>query len=220
MWPDRTNCELVREFKKGDLIYGLNNIRQIYAVRIREKIDYKHVTVDTINNNYMFMYDYDRNGVPEELHGYFNYYRNGSGYGRKEPKKGIKADLDNQPWDIRRLCKSAIKYTVRKGFKIRFVVDGIDFARVVTKCRYQPYDDTYHEDDSYTASELRFIYRNWLTLKFNIVFYSFGERIQPPWRNNPAAWRYCIQKYNEVNSPALLKRLTRDISRSSGSRTV
>ncbi|MCP3965178.1 MAG: hypothetical protein GY750_20560 [Lentisphaerae bacterium] len=220
MWPDRTNCTLVRDFRKGDFAYGLNNIRQIYARALRDRIKYEHVTIDTINNQFMFKYDYDRKSVPLELLPYFHYYRNGSGYGKKTASTGVKADLDNDPWDIRRLCKSAIKYTAKNGNKIRFIIDGIDFARVIAKCKYNEHKSKYCEDNSYTASELRFIYRNWSSLKYNIVFYSFGDKVLEPWRDNAAQWAHCRKKYHAEKSPLLFKQVKQELKRQSEPRTV
>lgn len=79
------------------------------------------------------------------------------------------------------LCKRAIDFTVSHGRKIRFLLDGLNLQDVTSKARrYGP---------SFTASELRYIYRNWNRFRDHVVFYENGIRSeQAPWEIDLAAW--------------------------------
>lgn len=77
---------------------------------------------------------------------------------------------------LKKSCKLGILWTLLKGNKIHFVLDGYDFKITFQKTSF-----------SYSSSELRFIYRNWAYLikEFpkQIIFYSDYKVVNPPWEN-------------------------------------
>ncbi len=104
--------------------------------------------------------------------------------------EGIKEDLAQRIGEnrsvlknthVKFLCKRAIDFTVSHERKIRFLLDGLNLQDVTSKAtRYGP---------SFTASELRYIYRNWDRFKDHVFFYENGIRSkQAPWEIDPAAW--------------------------------
>ncbi len=84
---------------------------------------------------------------------------------------------------FKRFCKDAISYTIQKGHKIHFLLDGLNMAQVTEVEGGDP------NRESYTSSELRYIYRNWGEFKGHIIFYLNGKTTNPPWtKENRQSW--------------------------------
>ena len=79
---------------------------------------------------------------------------------------------------LKRQCKLGLQMAVKGTIPVHFVLDGIDIDLVATK--------KWDYGQSITASELRWIRRNWEVLKQSVTFY-FGDRVvAAPWEQDPA----------------------------------
>jgi len=70
--------------------------------------------------------------------------------------------------------------TMEEDNKIRFILDGIKSEDVVPGGKF---------DDKCTATELRFIYRNWGSFKNKVSFYRKDQEVPAPWLTEPAIWK-------------------------------
>jgi hypothetical protein len=205
---DHQSLPLREDFQAGDLFYGLQKLaRESYSLIARDKVtpDSGFVfsepapTPEPVIQNSVLPRP---NFAPEQ-----NFYTTADVYNRafgrsfKTPRDeeyksfmltadGIKDGLtkkivDNQSIfsapHLKFLCKRAIDFTVGHERKIRFLLDGLNLQDVTSKAtRYGP---------SFTASELRYIYRNWDRFRDHVVFYENGRRSeQTPWEIDPEAW--------------------------------
>lgn len=101
-------------------------------------------------------------------------------------------------WDrVKKSCKAGIQYTVDSGNKVHFILDGIDQNAVVNKHNYQTQQPevkvnpiTGDSQQNITASELRFIHRNWKNPQFHsgVEFWQGGKKVAAPWVQNPQLW--------------------------------
>ncbi|PFN46517.1 toxin, partial [Bacillus thuringiensis] len=77
-----------------------------------------------------------------------------------------------------------------------FVLDGLDMEHVVNKTKGT--GNSRGPGDSVTASELRYVYRNYDKLKGRVIFYRNNEKLdKAPWEENPGLWG----AYKPTNRP-------------------
>ncbi|MGX1461715.1 insecticidal toxin complex protein TccC [Bacillus thuringiensis] len=85
--------------------------------------------------------------------------------------------------------------------KIHFVLDGLNIEHVVNKTKRLTNErkgSPAGPGQSITASELRYIYRNYDKLKGRVTFYEGNEQLsQAPWEHNPKLWG----NYKPTNRP-------------------
>ncbi|PED41285.1 RHS repeat-associated core domain-containing protein [Bacillus cereus] len=85
--------------------------------------------------------------------------------------------------------------------KIHFVLDGLNIEHVVNKTKEQTNEmmgRLLGPGESITASELRYVYRNWDRLKNRVSFYRDNEKLdKAPWEENPSVWG----AYKPTNRP-------------------
>lgn len=86
---------------------------------------------------------------------------------------------------ISRLSKAAVEYAVRAKYHVHFIM-GKEFTSESVASK---------QHNSVTSRELRYIYRNWATLRQYVTFYdqSKWEECPPLWEKDPAPW----DKYDE-----------------------
>ncbi|PFV00354.1 RHS repeat-associated core domain-containing protein, partial [Bacillus cereus] len=83
-----------------------------------------------------------------------------------------------------------------KNTQRHFVLDGLDIEHVVNKTKGM--GNSTGLGESVTASELRYVYRNYDKLKGRILFYRNKEKLdKAPWEENPSLWA----KYQPTNRP-------------------
>ncbi len=68
----------------------------------------------------------------------------------------------------------------RGNNKLHYALDEIDMSSVVTKLG--------QEGSSVSASELRYMYRNWARLVDKVHFYRYSQEVQAPWVENSTLW--------------------------------
>ncbi len=113
------------------------------------------------------------------------------------PEDLTKAILTNMPIykqkHLKFLCKRAIDFTVSLQGTIRFLLDGLVMSDVTSKSnKYGP---------SFTASELRYIYRNWERLEQHVVFYENGKKLdRSPWQIHTHEWeQYNLHRQQKIS---------------------
>lgn len=70
--------------------------------------------------------------------------------------------------------------TMKKGNKVRFLLDDIDSKDVVPGGKYA---------EACTSHELRYAYRNWSQFKGKMAFFRGGKQVPPPWVTEPEVWK-------------------------------
>lgn len=80
-------------------------------------------------------------------------------------------DVSDNKKSFSRKCKAGLEWAISNELGVHFVLDGIDYNRII------------HERNSYTSSELRWIYRNAGNHKVanGITFWLGGQQVPPPW---------------------------------------
>src|SRR5690606_16867379 len=124
---DWENTPLYKNFKEGDLLYGLHSVRK-KILPVLDKKDFLYYTIDKINNKILYYYQQapqDYTSLTEEERQWIKYFHT-----HKEPKwlKTI-LDHDNKYDDeddkkIRRACALAI---VNPAITIHFCLDDFDY---------------------------------------------------------------------------------------------
>lgn len=197
--PTPAESEVVHNFKQGDLLYGLQwEARSKYISSLEEKLGKNTLcTADRYNNKFLCGFI---NQDWQDINRIMDQYNQESGHDfqsqsiseyRNDIIKNIKPGyFDRQRGEyelFRRFSKDAIIYAVKKGYNIHFLLDGLQMAPIINK--------TSSLGTSYTASELRFIYRNWEKLKNNIIFYEGGREVNAPWHTVTGAEEWA--KYSQ-----------------------
>lgn len=99
---------------------------------------------------------------------------------------------------VKKACKAGIQYSVERGKKVHFILDGIDLETVINKQDYSTKAPevkvnpvTGDSNQNITASELRYVYRNWddPLFKNGVEFWQGGEKVDPPWEKDPVSWQ-------------------------------
>ncbi|MHA7841453.1 MAG: hypothetical protein ACX932_06265 [Gammaproteobacteria bacterium] len=200
---------LVKNFKRGDLVYGLKNERRPYTTYLEKKHLHHENTIDNFFNHYYFLEkpdkQYEKNdSLSPNKKNYQNFLFN---HPRYNPNRSGGKGYDDAP-QMRRSCKAAIEYVLKKGGTIHFILDNIDLTRVIQK-QYEKISKKgtkkIVKDLSFTASELRYIYRYQKILDDlpgEVVFYQKGNLCEAPWQIDATQWeeRFTI---NGQSSPRL-----------------
>lgn len=200
----------IMNFQQGDLLYGLKDSRRFIREKLQTIYHFGAVTIDSYNKTFLSINkDKTKNwkDLDEALESVL-----------LEPDSGLDLVEDNHPWarnyakflfndgifdriddhvvaENRKFkkisCKYALIFSKLVGCKIHFVLDQLEFYPVV----FKKVDDFGEEKfvESYTASELRYLYRMWMNNRKGIdhvYFYRSGKRLEsPPWINRPTFWR-------------------------------
>lgn len=197
----------IMDFQQGDLLYGLDGSRQ-YIREILKKRNLGAVTIDAYNKVFLSL-DFSKiknwEDLDEELESHVfdpnsglvedNYYW-AREYAKVLFKGGVFKWIDDQYFPEHRKfkkisCKHALIFSKKSGSKIHFILDQLDPGPVVLKGQ-DPFSDKNFKE-SYTASELRYLYRMWMNDSHSIehvYFYKEGKKLEdPPWLIRPAFWK-------------------------------
>lgn len=197
--PEIKKTQLYANFEKGDLLYGLQVTREPYLAALRGKAGDSYITVDSLNNTILIpslklsgkFDEGSHNRVMEkvdEISKEYSAYLFGQ-------KKYTPRYLDNkgnaESVKIKRSCKAAITWNRKiqaDRTLIHFCLDGLDEKRIFSKL-----DESANIpkiDQSFTSSELRYIYKHWPDLKKanKVIFYHDGEVVSAPWEINTQRW--------------------------------
>jgi hypothetical protein len=86
---------------------------------------------------------------------------------------------------IARKCKAGLAWMAAKGGHVHFILDEMDIDKVIQK--------SYPYGSSYTATELRWVYRNRFRLEVQrcVQFWNNGKPVIPPWETakGQPAWQ-------------------------------
>jgi hypothetical protein len=183
--------QLVKDFKDGDVLYGLNIPvgRKKYQEILKDRFPLN--TIDRYNI-FSIRLEEDRESLrPDKLHQTIITLVEGSNkftdYKNKEEisleiEKYAKAALDrfgflsrNDEIDefeiLFKLCRFGIDFITGNNGKVRFVLDGYDAS----------HSPAVNKLPSYTDAELVYIRDNWEKLKHNVIFYKKGSPCKEPW---------------------------------------
>ena len=191
---------LRKNFKPGDLLYGVENDRATYYAMVTLLGGY-FITADRYNKlavephlDHDGDFEEDSAGAASRLaeatatHGLtardLQRVASYSTFLLHHPRyspvlDGGKGFEDEKK--IRRACKAAIDYiTSRQGRRLHFLLDSLDMNRIINKT-----------DTSMTGSELRYIYRRWsrsADVQKRVWFYRNSVQVDPPWVTHRSAW--------------------------------
>lgn len=195
---------LYQSFKAGDLLYGRHETRKKYMSELSEKINYTHnITTNQYNNSICingeinaFRKDLINERNPEAAEKYYHYLLTNRNYQKFTPEKIEASALKDR--SLRSKSFLLMLYSCRAAIEcpqfstIHFCLDGVDLKNVQEKIRPPINTDKVKKpaaiDYRITTSELRFIYKNWETLKEKVKFYRDGAIVECPWEASPEEW--------------------------------
>ncbi len=188
---------LLKNFQLGDMLFGREDVREIYRPKLEAKYRDAKLTADDFNNKLLpFLLD-DGNGharlfadgeyeewyasldrelqehlvalVQQEKHSPLSDDNH-----RDHHRDGVGKDREKTKYT--RACKAMVLITCQKGGKIRFCTDGVSAKNIL-----DPNDPYYH---THTSSELRFIKKHWHDLQDSVVFYQKEKQCElEPWKD-------------------------------------
>ncbi|WP_374699524.1 RHS repeat-associated core domain-containing protein [Wolbachia endosymbiont (group A) of Limnophora tigrina] len=190
--------DFVNDFKKGDLIYGLDSPRKNYVDSAKKKYPGEKIIINKYNDPVLGKYSPTSSSIPlkdKDLVEYEEFLKSEEKFNEKvlknedkenEYKKGSAFDtIKRMERQIARACKAGIVFKTSRGKKVHFVLDEIDINRVLDK-------KIYHYKNI-TSGELRSIYRqrNKEWIEKNVVFWKGGKKVNPPWEDDKMrkAWK-------------------------------
>jgi hypothetical protein len=186
---------LRQNFKVGvDRLYGLDSWREEVQEHIEDHLSAddsyysSDVTIDRINNRMglslpgsrpLGAFKPDSSGPPTDQ----AFYAFLIG---QEGERGKTFDLRDKDDRIRRACKLGVDFSAQQGGTVHFLLGGIQSSMndVVNKRNYSR-----HGNKDFTASELRYIYRNKERLGNVVQFYDRQRQAtEAPWERDPGVW--------------------------------
>jgi len=182
--------ELVNNFKGGDLLYGLRDIRDSFKKALRQNIGAKiPIIVDEYNSSIIAKFCDD--GVFEETRytsklldnerTHLKFLKDVCDEKVKITRNDFPANekkLYNEERKTRRACKAAL---YKPDCTIHFCLDNIDI-RQVFKRDYSLQQNQRDKNercyyDLYTSAEIRFVCKNWDKLSEKVKFYNDGKQV-------------------------------------------
>lgn len=198
--PDLFSHTKDESFKLGDIVYGLAEPRLdffrsnkvIFARELGATIDSFAAT----KTEHKLMSKIGREKFPPNQDSYEQSLLSHPKYKDIHDKMGFlfggTTPADDPEW-VSRKCKAGLYWASKNNITIHFVLDDIDMNRVVLK-----------SDKSFTASELRWIFRNRDDDKVKnvIKFWKEGKIVPAPWEtsNGIELWK----NYKPKNASPLL----------------
>jgi hypothetical protein len=204
------NSQFCEDFFPGCLVYGENKQRQQYISALTRKFSKSsQKVVATIDKLIPYQFEQylkgKRSDLPESSSDdvgdlkdaveyyklateYIDHIKSGTGnYGDKIKHKDKPGRIGTAGRTLQTerfltaKCKAGIEFVLLKGYRIMFVLDGLDVARCLEKREA----DGVPKDQQvwYTASELRYLKKKWGTTVTadNVLFYLSGQRVSAPW---------------------------------------
>lgn len=188
----------IMKFQKGDLLYGLEGSRIEIRKLLESELKTKLITADKYNDLFIgshtnilrkesdpevVLQQFKSNYSEEEIRRATSYAQFLREHGLSETLLDLNMGFFEFESFKKKSCKKAILFTKAEGHKIHFILDLINMHEVLPGSRV---NSRYKE--SYTASELRFLYRLYLihpSYVDHVIFYHKGEIVRPPWESDP-----------------------------------
>ncbi|ALK31049.1 hypothetical protein [Burkholderia plantarii] len=188
---------LQQSFRSGvDRLYGLDSAREDVQEHLEDHLspdapyDNSDVTIDRINNRLglsnpdlpasplaTFKPDPSAHPTDQAFHAFLT---------SREGERGKRFDTRGKDDRIRRACKLGVDFSAERGGTVHFLLGGIQKAmdNVVDKRNFNK-----HGGKDFTASELRYVYRNRERLRDSVRFYDSSLRTtDAPWESDPDQW--------------------------------
>jgi insecticidal toxin complex protein TccC len=216
--PIKSNYQSAR----GDLIYGLEDprsdyIRYVKAAYFRDVLELPAFTIDSYNQA-IFIVTFNEayktaakkqlltNKVLKKLakaHSpHYVLWNEYFSIGKENKKFNIKRIYPRvYPGDkkffVKKGSKLGIEMAASSQMHIHFTLDELDIESIVNKSGPR--------GASITASELRYVYRNWNRLAGKIHFYRKNVEVVAPWIEDVSLWK----AYKPKNKPIVLTKTSR-----------
>lgn len=216
MKRNRSELQLITDFKEGDLLYGLEKrARTLFRDDLKTKIlenrekncpdrigKKVYLTIDDIHNDVMkdvfFGENYNIHTSPLQTPTRLRMKEFLAPGNPFHPAIVLEKENQFSSPTSRKLESSCKQALITHQSKIRFCLDGLnmDTLRNPTHAHYY----------SFTSIELRFCAQNWnnprLNLSDRVVFYYQGNRVDAPWKNakSPKDWLNSFPNKNYGNA--------------------
>lgn len=226
-----SSSEIIENFAVGDLLYGLEDSRKKYISYIQDKLGERSnllCTADRYNNKFLCKFEEKDSEEIQELLKDGKIFSEAKPSASQASQNRPRPNLSNTDIDdakkkeilkyakdiveqikpryfntprhekelFKRFCKDAINYTIKQGHKIHFLLDGVNIDQVTAAEGGDP------NRESYTSSELRYIYRNWEKFEGHIIFYLNGKVTQSPWtKEDTQSWGSYTPKSRSGKKP-------------------
>jgi len=168
------------DFEQGDLAYGLNESRTAFfdlnGVILKRELG---ATIDSFaatgTEHELLSYGIEK--YPERQGDFVETLLTHPKYSKIQSEVGFlygNKVLDDPEW-VSRKCKAGLYWAAKRNITVHFVLDDIDMDRVVFK-----------KDKSYTASELRWLFRNKDNdnVKHVVKYWKDGGYVPAPWESD------------------------------------
>lgn len=188
---------LQQAFRSGvDRLYGLDSVREDVQEHLEDHLspdapyDNSDVTIDRINNRLglshpdlpaspleTFKPDASAHPTDQAFHAFLT---------SREGERGKRFDTRGKDDRIRRACKLGVDFSAKHGGTVHFLLGGIQKAMnsVVNKRNFNK-----QGGKDFTASELRYVYRNRERLRDSVRFYDGRlQTTDAPWESDPDQW--------------------------------
>ena len=177
----------VKNFRKGDLFYGISDGRNLYLKALPTSRSHPHKIDDFSGPHYERIYLKFSGEMPVLQNDFSDFLRRHPKYkvifDRPSPGNHDEVAKDNM-----RKCKAGLSWAAVRGITIHFVLDGLNVESVPYKAVFCDVD-THVIHASVTNSELRWVYRNRHdpAVAQCIQFWRDQRPVQPPWTGEGAA---------------------------------
>jgi hypothetical protein len=169
-------------FTNQDLFYGLSGPRKIFIDRVKSNLLLSTFTIDAYEPNAARLMP--ERGAPRFQRAFTEFLRN-----HKRYQYALQENFTplNQDRAVYRKCKGGLAWATTTDLvpHVHFILDGVNMTHVVEKI------PTSTGLDSFTSSELRWIYRN--RKNHNVIstiqFWSQSHAVRPPWEHAPSVWK-------------------------------
>lgn len=168
-----------------DYFQALNEGKQAEAIGIALKIpeNLKDTVSQAITGNYKFLWEeyFSMSSSSKKFNIEAIYQETSQKYGSGMYHKWNEQLPQGTQLLSKRGSKLGIEIVARsEQVKLHFVLDDINMEQVGQK--------SILGGNSITASELRYIYRNWERLEGKVHFYRNYLEVEPPWKENSSLW--------------------------------
>ena len=202
--PKFKDTALYANFNPGDLLYGLEDTRNLCRKTLKEKVKTR-ITIDEYNKvilpifldeNAKFIKNYNQDKHEEKvkslgdselmLHLHFLQDVEHAKLNIQNDDLPIsKKKTEAEERKIRRACKAGM---LKDGIKIHFLLDDVKLDQAFT-----PGQPHYNK---HTSAELRYIAKHWSELSDKIIFYHDGNIVAPEWQASSSA--HCLKLVNQL----------------------
>jgi hypothetical protein len=186
---------IARAYRPGDRLYGLNKQREPYQDEVEQHFGGESTaaarstaTVDRLNNRLKI-------SMPIDADDYESFSKGAAKHptdiaylqhlAEDEVRTGKSMHGRDQNARIRLSSKRNIDFTQAQGRTVHFILDEVDMKSVVAKRNYSKDPD----EKDVTASELRYLHRNWGRLQDSVKFYKGGAEAPAPWEAEADLWK-------------------------------